>query len=329
MTLTERINENGDENNEPNDLTALLELARGVSFEDVENIVRDKDEFEKIESFFDLVKQNEADRNHDLNILSNEANQNDNLVNDECETSEQVDDVQLSQGKHLSNDIQKDDTSVSDMEHEGGANNLSDHDSTSIYTSNLDDASDSSDDVVLEREENFNEASFIPEPISARELPEETDEKINQKFLETDEHLIAEFERGYATALKELEGSVDEEKQNLRKLADTLFMVQKDISDVVENFLIERVKSVSESFVGEIIDSYPENLLAQIKKESKDFEKFNRNIHIELNELDALALQKSEDSADTLDIVANQDLKRGEYRLSGHQSLLSKRFEDK
>ena len=143
MTLTERINENGDENNEPNDLTALLELARGVSFEDVENIVRDKDEFEKIESFFDLVKQNEADRNHDLNIVSNEANQNDNSDNDECETSEQVDDVQLLPGKHLSNDIQKDDTSVSDMEHEGGANNLSDHDSTSIYTSNLDDASDS------------------------------------------------------------------------------------------------------------------------------------------------------------------------------------------
>lgn len=328
MTLTERINENGDENNEPNDLTALLELARGVSFEDVENIVRDKDEFEKIESFFDLVKQNEADRNHDLNILSNAANQNDNSVNDECETSEQVDDVQLSQGEHLINEIQNDDTFVSDMEHEGGANNLSDHDSTSIYTSNLDDASDSSDDVVLEREESFNEASFIPEPISARELPVETDEKINQKFLETDEHLIAEFERGYATAVKELEGSVDEEKQNLRKLADTLFMVQKDISDVVENFLIERVKSVSESFVGEIIDSYPENLLAQIKKESKDFEKFNRNIHIELNELDALALQKSEDSADTLNIVANQDLKRGEYRLSGHQSMLLKRFED-
>jgi len=328
MTLTERIIENGDENNEPNDLTALLELARGVSFEDVENIVRDKDEFEKIESFFDLVKQNEADRNNDLNILSNEANQNDNSVNDECETSEQVDDVQLSQGEHLSNEIQNDDTFVSDMEHEGGANNLSDHDSTSIYTSNLDDASDSSDDVVLEREENFNEASFIPEPISARELPVETDEKINQKFLETDEHLIAEFERGYATAVKELEGSVDEEKQNLRKLADTLFMVQKDISDVVENFLIERVKSVSESFVGEIIDSYPENLLEQIKKESKGFEKFNRNIHIELNELDALALQKSEDSADTLNIVANQDLKRGEYRLSGHQSMLLKRFED-
>jgi len=328
MTLTERIIENGDENNEPNDLTALLELARGVSFEDVENIVRDKDEFEKIESFFDLVKQNEADRNNDLNILSNEANQNDNSVNDECETSEQVDDVQLSQGEHLSNEIQNDDTFVSDMEHEGGANNLSDHDSTSIYTSNLDDASDSSDDVVLEREENFNEASFIPEPISARELPVETDEKINQKFLETDEHLIAEFERGYATAVKELEGSVDEEKQNLRKLADTLFMIQKDISDVVENFLIERVKSVSESFVGEIIDSYPENLLEQIKKESKDFEKFNRNIHIELNELDALALQKSEDSADTLNIVANQDLKRGEYRLSGHQSMLLKRFED-
>jgi hypothetical protein len=328
MTLTERINENVDENNEPNDLTALLELARGVSFEDVENIVRDKDEFEKIESFFDLVKQNEADRNRDLNILSNAANQNDNSVNDECETPEQVDDVQLSQGEHLSNEIQNDDTFVSDMEHEGGANNLSDHDSTSIDTSNLDDASDSSDDVVLEREENFNEASFIPEPISARELPVETDEKINQKFLETDEHLIAEFERGYATAVKELEGSVDEEKQNLRKLADTLFMVQKDISDVVENFLIERVKSVSESFVGEIIDSYPESLHEQIKKESKDFEKFNRNIHIELNELDALALQKSEDSANTLNIVANQDLKRGEYRLSGHQSMLLKRFED-
>jgi len=328
MTLTERINENGDENNEPNDLTALLELARGVSFEDVENIVRDKDEFEKIESFFDLVTQNEADRNNDLNILSNEANQNDNSVNDECETSEQVDDVQLSQGEHLGNEIQNDDTFVSDMEHEGGANNLSDHHSTSIYTSNLDDASEPSDDVGLEREENFNEASFIPEPISARELPVETDEKINQKFLDTDEHLIAEFERGYATAVKELEGSVDEEKQNLRKLADTLFMVQKDISDVVENFLIERVKSVSESFVGEIIDSYPENLLEQIKKESKDFEKFNRNIHIELNELDALALQKSEDSADTLNIVANQDLKRGEYRLSGHQSMLLKRFED-
>ena len=68
--------------------------------------------------------------------------------------------------------------------------------------------------------------------------------------------------------------------------------------------------------------------LEQIKKESKDFEKFNRNIHIELNELDALALQKSEDSADTLNIVANQDLKRGEYRLSGHQSMLLKRFED-
>ena len=329
MTLTERINENGDENNEPNDLTELLELARGVSFEDVENIVRDKDEFEKIESFFDLVKQNEADQNHDLDTISNEAYQNDNSVNDECETSEQVGDVQLSQGEHLSNDLQNDDTFVSEMEREGGANNLSDYHSTSVYTSNLDDASDSNDDVVLEREESFNEASFIPEPISARELPVETDEKINQKFSETDEHLVAEFERGYAAAVKELEGSVDEEKQNLRKLADTLFMIQRDISDVVENFLIERVKSVSESFVGEIIDRYPESLLAQIKKESKDFEKFNRNIHIELNELDALALQKSEDSADTLNIVANQDLKRGEYRLSGDQSLLSKRFEDK
>lgn len=329
MTLTERINENGDENNEPNDLTELLELARGVSFEDVENIVRDKDEFEKIESFFDLVKQNGADQNHDLDTISNEVYQNDNSVNDECETSEQVGDVQLSQGEHLSNDLQNDDTFVSEMEREGGANNLSDYHSTSVYTSNLDDASDSNDDVVLEREESFNEASFIPEPISARELPVETDEKINQKFSETDEHLVAEFERGYAAAVKELEGSVDEEKQNLRKLADTLFMIQRDISDVVENFLIERVKSVSESFVGEIIDRYPESLLAQIKKESKDFEKFNRNIHIELNELDALALQKSEDSADTLNIVANQDLKRGEYRLSGEQSLLSKRFEDK
>ena len=329
MTLTERINENGDENNEPNDLTELLELARGVSFEDVENIVRDKDEFEKIESFFDLVKQNEADQNHDLDTISNEAYQNDNSFNDECETSEQVGDVQLSQGEHLSNDLQNDDTFVSEMEREGGANNLSDYHSTNVYTSNLDDASDSNDDVVLEREESFNEASFIPEPISARELPVETDEKINQKFSETDEHLVAEFERGYAAAVKELEGSVDEEKQNLRKLADTLFMIQRDISDVVENFLIERVKSVSESFVGEIIDRYPESLLAQIKKESKDFEKFNRNIHIELNELDALALQKSEDSADTLNIVANQDLKRGEYRLSGEQSLLSKRFEDK
>ena len=30
----------------------------------------------------------------------------------------------------------------------------------------------------------------------------------------------------------------------------------------------------------------------------------------------------------TLNIVANQDLKRGEYRLSGHQSMLLKRFED-
>ena len=62
----------------------------------------------------------------------------------------------------MSNDIQKDDTSVSDMEHEGGANNLSDHDSTSIYTSNLDDASDSSDDVVLEREKILMKLRLLP-----------------------------------------------------------------------------------------------------------------------------------------------------------------------
>lgn len=266
MMLTERTKENSDENNEPNDLTALLELAREVSFEDVENIVRDKDEFEKIESFFDLVKQNEADRKHDLDIISNEAYQNDNSVNDECEKSEREGDVQLSRGELLSDDIQNDETFVSEIEHEGGADNLSDDDPPGVYTANQDDVSNSSDDVVLQPEENFGEAPFIPEPISAREMPDDADDERNQTLEATNEHLKVEFERGYSTALKELERSVDEEKDNLRKLADTLFMIQRDISDVVENFLIERVKSVSKSFVGEIIDSYPKTFLRKSKK---------------------------------------------------------------
>lgn len=336
MTVTQHIDEDSNENDEPIDMSALLELARGVAFEDVANIVQDKEEFEKIDSFFDLVKQGGTDQVDHSDDTLIEDSKDDVLHNDEFDASEQESELELLEEQPLSSDLHEEDDFLATSERATGSDYLNDQSSShlsndnasGVHTSDLDEVTDVTEADVKQKDESFGEAPFIPEPISAREMPDDADDERNQKLEATDEHLKVEFERGYSTALKELEGSVDEEKANLRNLANTLFMIQEDIAEVVEGFLIERVKSVSESFIGEIIEDFPEKLLEKIKRESKEFEKFNRNIQIELNELDALAIEKSAGMPDTIKILPNEELKRGEYRLSGHQSVLSKRFED-
>ena len=288
------------------EIAGLLEASRNSKFDDDEGVLHVKEDFEKIGNFFDLVRSGEQENSDNF--------QTSDEVPHEYSTSESPSGMEepslLLDEKFIVPEDEHNEDSSSDGSDE-------------LISDNLEEFSAEEKNMF---EDSMQEASeFISDPITAVDSKKFEDDGKSQNIV-SDDLLKAEFERGYSEAVVQLEKSLDHEKLNIQNLSKVLFSIQNDVAELTSVMIKSKISEIAIEFLGEKIDEMPDKFLKKIHDAVGDISKYLNDITVELNELDALALQASENDAAALDIKfkTNQSLERGEFKITDGDTSYSK-----
>ena len=287
-----------------NEIAHLLKISQDTSYDESEDILHVKEDFEKLGSFFDLIKQESSTNVSNAAESEVIAEQNplatedltdiDTTAVNAYEQDEQIAEYESSPGDKLTEEVSEGD----------GQSSLVDNETTNA----------DSDDFEID-------------PIVGANV-EETNDNPKQSVGEkvSDELLKIEYEKGYSDAVLQLEKSLEDEKAYLRELSANLFTIKGEISDELQKLIIEKIHQLSMDFLGEKIDEVPQTLLNKIMASVEHISSYLETVVVELNELDALAINSNvtalEDYA--FKIKVNKDLKRGEFKITDGDTLYAK-----
>ena len=287
-----------------NEIAHLLKISQDTTYDESEDILCVKEDFEKLGSFFDLIKQesstnvsNAAERDviaEQNPLVTEDLTDIDTTAVNAYEQDEQIAEYESSLGDKLTEEASEGDGQSSLVE-----NNTTDADS---------------DDFVID-------------PIIGANVEETNDipkQSVGEKV--SDELLKIEYEKGYSDAVLQLEKSLEDEKAYLRELSANLFTIKGEISDELQKLFIEKIHQLSMDFLSEKIDVIPQTFLDKIIVTVEHISSYLETVVVELNELDALAINSNvtalEDYA--FKIKVNKDLKRGEFKITDGDTLYAK-----
>ena len=287
-----------------NEIAHLLKISQDTSYDESEDILHVKEDFEKLESFFDLIKQDSSANVVDAAESEVIAEQNPLVVEDVTEIDPDAEnapepDEQIAEYENSTDDILTEEAI-------DGAVQSSPVDSETV---------------------NADSDEFVIDPILASNV-EETNDNLKQSVGEKvgEELLKIEYEKGYSDAVLQLEKSLEDEKVYLRELSANLFTIKGEISKELQKLIIEKIHHLSMDFLGEKIDEIPQNFLDKITASVEHISSYLETVIVELNELDALAINSNvtalEDYA--FKIKVNKDLKRGEFKITDGDTLYAK-----
>ena len=287
-----------------NEIAHLLKISQDTSYDESEDILHVKEDFEKLGSFFDLIKQESSTKVSNAAESEVIAEQNPLVTEDltdidttavnAYEQDEQIAEYESSPGDKLTEEVSEGD----------GQSSLVDNETTNA----------DSDDFEID-------------PIVGANV-EETNDNPKQSVGEkvSDELLKIEYEKGYSDAVLQLEKSLEDEKAYLRELSANLFTIKGEISNELQKLIIEKIHQLSMDFLSEKIDVIPQTFLDKIMVSVEHISSYLETVVVELNELDALAINSNvtalEDYA--FKIKVNKDLKRGEFKITDGDTLYAK-----
>ena len=316
MSNDDVLEKNGQDESSSVDIAELLAAANSKVFDDENGLIDANKNFEKVSSFFDLIK---SSNNEDTNLA-----EHDESLGRSVEESLEEEVVGL---KISSLDGASDDNEI-------------DEEIVGLKISSRDDASD---DMQTERGINEPEVekSDIPgeeeispenfEPLDVIEQSRETVEKLkSQDKAETDqvEETSEEYNLGYQDALNEFEKTLDAEKKAISNFGSTLLSIRDDASKIIEELIKEKLAEISNEFLGKQVSEFPKDFLTHIENISESIVSSTSEIIVELNEIDAAALKtniKLEQLAFKIKEVT--DLGRAEFRIivgkSGYEQKIA------
>ena len=287
-----------------NEIAHLLKISQDTSYDESEDILHVKEDFEKLGSFFDLIK-------HDSSTNVSNAAESEVIAKQNPLVTEDVKDIDTDAVNvpELDEQIAEYESSPDDMLNEQASGGALQSSSVDNETTNAD-----SDDFVID-------------PIIGTNVEDTND---NPKQCEGEkvsaELLKIEYEKGYSDAVLQLEKSLEDEKAYLRELSSNLFTIKGEISKELQKLIIEKIHQLSIDFLGEKIDVLPQTLLDEIMASVEHISSYLETVVVELNELDALAINSNvtalEDYA--FKIKVNRDLKRGEIKITDGDTLYAK-----
>ena len=287
-----------------NEIAHLLKISQDTSYDESEDILHVKEDFEKLGSFFDLIKQ-ESSTNVSNAAESEVIAEQNPLVTEDLtdidttavnayEQDEQIAEYESSPGDKLTEEVSEGDGQSSLVDNETTNADSDDFEIDPIVGANVEDTND-------------NPKQSVGEKVS-------------------DELLKIEYEKGYSDAVLQLEKSLEDEKAYLRELSANLFTIKGEISDELQKLIIEKIHQLSIDFLSEKIDVIPQTFLDKIMVSVEHISSYLETVVVELNELDALAINSNvtalEDYA--FKIKVNKDLKRGEFKITDGDTLFAK-----
>ena len=285
----------------------LLLVAQNQFFDDDAEVVREKDDFEKLDSFFELVQKDNLSTPNEVNETHDEL--------PEAAGVEALEDISEDVENTSLQDIGASERGDSDIESEKNSQ-------VNLYEEGLVNAENSDENQLPDE-------PFIADPLVKPHNTEidDTHEQSNTNDILQDQ-LQEEYERGYADALNALEKSITDERSQIQNLNSVLFEIHGEFEQQIKALLQEKIKSLALEFIGAAIDDDPEKLVVKIDQEVANLSKYVNELTVELNELDALAINAngSTMSDGQVKFVSNANLARGEFKLSDGFTTYSKTY---
>ena len=318
MSLSQPSDEPTQASKYSGEIKDLLLAAQNQFFDDDEEVVREKDDFEKLDSFFELVQKGSDIGSDDLSEI--EVEQEMLALEQSLEN--------LSEG---SGDIDQDQEVAEtsrDTENEVLADSvITGPEADSLQAETIDENT-ISEDLQANAEIGIAEEPFIADPpVTSDNFTIDETQNVSDGSAAEDQ-LLAEYERGYANAVSELEQSIIDEKHQLQNLRSVLFDVQNQLSQDLTQLMQEKIQQLAIEFIGETIDADPQKLLEKIDNAVEKLSKHVGNLTVELNELDALAISggQEKEATNNIKFVSNENLSRGEFKLSDGLTSYSKTY---
>ena len=337
MSNDDVLEKNGQDESSSVDIAELLAAANSKVFDDENGLIDANKNFEKVSSFFDLIK---SSNNEDTNLAEHDESLGSSV---EESLEEEVVGLKISSldGASDDNEIDEEIVGLKISSSDGASDdNEIDEEIVGLKISSRDDASD---DMQTERGINEPEVekSDIPgeeeispenfEPLDVIEQSRETVEKLkSQDKAETDqgEETSEEYNLGYQDALNEFEKTLDAEKKAISNFGSTLLSIRDDASKIIEELIKEKLAEISNEFLGKQVSEFPKDFLTHIENISESIVSSTSEIIVELNEIDAAALKtniKLEQLAFKIKEVT--DLGRAEFRIivgkSGYEQKIA------
>ena len=318
MSFSQPSNEPKQASKYSGEIKDLLLAAQNQFFNDDDEVVREKEDFEKLESFFDLVQKGSELNSDELSEIDAEQ-----------ETLVSVQSLEdLSEGSESIAQDREVEKVISDIENEVLADGKISNPEADIFEAKTVDEKAISEDWQANVETGITEESFIADPLVTPSYLAADESQNVSDDISADDELTAEYERGYAEAVSELEQSIIDEKQQLQNLRSVLFDVQNQFTEDLTQLMQEKIQQLAIEFIGEQIDANPEKLLEKIGNAVEKLSKHVGNLTVELNELDSLAIGggQANGAADNIKFVSNENLSRGEFKLSDGLTSYSKTY---
>ena len=296
------------------DIVDLLEIANSKVFDDEEGLVNRNKDFEKVSSFFDLIKSSD---NEDQNVALSEQDS-------EAFIEELSDEGDSPEGNSLE---EPSDNKQIELTNSENTEIKSDSEDVAAADSITEPGLDNSE---ISGEEEISSEEF--EPLDVIEQSRETVEKLKSQD-ETEENqvdeLSEEYNRGYQDALSEFEKTMDAEKKAISNFGSTLLSIQEDTSKIIEELIKEKLLEISNEFLGKQVSDFPKDFYTHIENISSSIVSNTSEIIVELNEIDAAALKsniKLEQLAFKIKEVS--DLGRAEFRIIAGKSGYEQKIAD-
>ena len=337
MSNGDVLDKNGQDESSSVDIAELLAAANSKVFDDENGLIDTNKNFEKVSSFFDLIK---SSNNEDTNLAEQDESPGSSA---EENSDEEIIGLKISSSDGASDDNEIDEEIIGlKISSSDGASddNEIDEEIVGLKISSRDGASDDMQtqrgisELEVEKsdtpgEEEISSENF--EPLDVIEQSRETVEKLkSQDKAETDEveETSEEYNLGYQDALNEFEKTLDAEKKAISNFGSTLLSIRDDASKIIEELIKEKLAEISNEFLGKQVSEFPKDFLTHIENISESIVSSTSEIIVELNEIDAAALKtniKLEQLAFKIKEVT--DLGRAEFRIivgkSGYEQKIA------
>jgi len=278
-----------DQNPDYTDLESLLAAANSSEFSISNGFTEEKQEFEKLNSFFEIVTSKDT-----KNLNNEDEVLNDLQVGSEADEEGELEISGLQVGSEADEEGEVEISGLqvgSETDEEG-----------ELEISGLQVGSDADEDEDLSKLSGLETAL-------------------------TEEEQLA-YDKGYKAALEEFEKAMSLEKGSLKDLTETMFSIGDDFQESLEALIKTKICELNNELLESEIQDFPTPFLNKIKRVAGDIVSEIKDVKLELNHAD-LELLKGSDVVKNLgfELVEKSDLRRGEFRLisnsTGFQRELS------
>jgi flagellar biosynthesis/type III secretory pathway protein FliH len=296
------------------DLRSLLDAVNSNEFSYSTGLTEEKKDFEKLESFFDIVKKNDEG----LESFSDNSSEAGSNIESSVENS-------LQDEKSQPNE----ENTLDELEESSSENQLQAVSEKVEQTANLGTISDevSKEDFQEESGKLDGNEATLHTGGAEQENNSTSSQVDNLDEIELENIKKDEFEKGYNSALAEFEKSMALEKTSLNELVESVFKINEKTQNELETFLKEEIFKLASEFIGMLITEHPDKFLKKIKTSAAVLISETKKIELIMNQTDFKLLEKNTDLK-KLDFTfsCEPELRRGEFRLVNNGSGFTQKF---